>query len=589
MAKHVLNRLLAGQTLRFVLYFFRAYPARTGVMIGLLIVAGLAEGVGLLTLLPLLEFAVGEGGGQSDLTRTVTDVLQAVGIPASLGPLLGVIVGALALKAVFRWLANKQVGYIVAQVATDLRLRLIRALLNARWSFFAAQPTGYFANALTSEAQRASNAYRMACQAMAGVIQVGVYLGVVVAISWEVALIAMVVAPLFIWGLKSFVSMSREAGDEQTEIMKNLIGRITSLLPGIKPIKAMSREKNLLPFLEEETEAWNRARRQSVLASESLKAFHEPVIVAVLSVGLYGAVTVGTASASAVIVAAVLFYRVMTTAGNLQTQYQSVTINESAFWSLLGTVEEAEEAEEAVRAEGRPPPALESEVRVRNLSFSYEETDVLRSVDLEIPAGELVTIIGASGAGKTTLVDLLTGLLEPDEGEIVVDGVPLSEVDLTEWRRQVGYVPQDMLLFHDTIVRNVTLGDESFDRDDVERALRDAGAWDFVSSFPEGMDRVIGEQGARISGGQRQRIAIARALLSRPRLLIMDEATTALDPETEQEICDTLLGLRGETTIVSISHQPAIRRVSDRTYVVATGEVSPAEEDAGMPEATARV
>lgn len=579
----MLKKLFDRQTAGFVLYFFRAYPGRTSLMIGMLIVAGLAEGVGLLTLLPLLEYAVGEGGAESEVTQAVTEALGTLGIPPGIGPLLGVIVGALTLKAVFRWMAQKQVGYTVAQVATDLRLKLIRALLDARWGFFVQKPTGYFANAISSEAQRASSAYKMACQAMAGVIQVAVYLGVVVMISWEVALIALVVAPAFIYALKRFVARSREAGDEQTEVMKDLIGRITSLLPGLKPIKAMARERHLIPFLEEETKRWNRARRRSVLASESLRAFHEPVIVAVLAVGLYGAVTLGTASASAVIVAAVLFYRVMTTAGNLQTQYQSVTVNESAFWSMLETVEEAEDASENLQRKGGSSPALEEEIRLEDVSFAYEDEPVLRGVTMAIPANELVSVLGASGAGKTTLVDLLVGLLHPDEGTIYVDGVPLEEVDLVSWRSKIGYVPQEILLFNDTVLQNVTLGDDSFDRSDVERALRAADAWEFVSRFPEGMDHVIGERGAQVSGGQRQRIAIARALLGRPRLLILDEATTALDPKTEREICETLVGLRGETTIVSISHQAAIRRVSDRTYVVSAGEVSLADSEIDGP------
>lgn len=568
-------QILNTRTVRFVGVFARGYPGRTAVMVGLLIVAGLAEGVGLVTLLPLLEYATGQSQAtQSTITRTALDALGSVGVPPGLGPLLAVIVVAMALKAFFLWLATKQVGYTVSQVATDLRLRLIRALLKARWSFFARKPTGYFANALSSEATRASQAYEQVCKAMAGAIQIAVYLAVVMVISWPVAVIALVVGPLVIFALRGFVRMSRDAGDEQTHVMRQLIGRITSLLPGIKPIKAMAREQHLLPFLEEETEGFNRARQRTVLASESLRAFQEPVIVLVLAIGLYGAVTIGDAPAAAVIVAAVLFYRVMTTAGNLQMQYQAVTVNESAFWSLLETVEEAEAAEESEVSQGVPAPPLDRGIELREVSFSYGAEPVLGSASLEIPAGELVAVVGSSGVGKTTLVDLIAGLMEPDGGEILVDGVPLSEVDRSTWRAQVGYVPQEVLLFNDTVFQNVTLGDERFSRSAVERALRAAGAWEFVAATDEGMDHVVGERGAQLSGGQRQRIAIARALLGEPRLLILDEATTALDPETEKRICDTLVGLRGETTILAISHQPAIAEAASRIYQVADGTVS---------------
>ena len=144
--------------------------------------------------------------------------------------------------------------------------------------------------------------------------------------------------------------------------------------------------------------------------------------------------------------------------------------------------------------------------------------------------------------------------------------MPLSEIDPISWRQRIGYVPQDLLLFHDSILRNVSLGDESIERGQVEQALKDAGAWDFVSSLPDGMDQLVGERGSLLSGGQRQRIAIARALVGGPRLLVLDEATTALDPVTEAAICQTLASLKGRVTILSISHQHAMRRVADVAY-----------------------
>jgi len=142
-----------------------------------------------------------------------------------------------------------------------------------------------------------------------------------------------------------------------------------------------------------------------------------------------------------------------------------------------------------------------------------------------------------------------------------------------DWRRNLGYVPQEMLLFHDTLLHNITLGDESIDRDEVEQALRKAEAWDFVSALPSGLDTVIGAQGTRLSGGQRQRVAIARALVRKPKLLILDEVTTALDPHTEAEICRTLSKLKGDVTIVAISHQEAISEVADITYKLINGTV----------------
>jgi ATP-binding cassette, subfamily C, bacterial len=247
-------------------------------------------------------------------------------------------------------------------------------------------------------------------------------------------------------------------------------------------------------------------------------------------------------------------------------------VGESAFWSLHGMVREAEaEREEAT---GRvAPPELRRGIRVRNVTFSYGPVPILSKVDLDIPAGRFVTVCGPSGAGNTTLADLLAGLHRPQAGEVLIDDVPLVDVDLRAWRSRLGYVPQETLLFNDTIFRNVTLGNDRITRDTAREALEAAGAWEFVSARPEGMETRIGELGSNLSGGQRQRISIARALVAKPRLLILDEATTALDPATEAAICETLRQLRDQVTILAISHQPAMQAAADMVYEIDKGRV----------------
>jgi ATP-binding cassette subfamily C protein len=152
-----------------------------------------------------------------------------------------------------------------------------------------------------------------------------------------------------------------------------------------------------------------------------------------------------------------------------------------------------------------------------------------------------------------------------------VDDVPLREIDARAWRRTIGYVPQEHVLLHDTILHNVTLGDPSLGEADAERALRAAGAWDFVAEQPEGLHTPVGERGSALSGGQRQRILLARALVHEPQLLILDEATSALDPETEREVWRTLAALRGRMTLLAISHRPALVEEADRVYRLEKG------------------
>src|SRR5262249_5993205 len=153
-------------------------------------------------------------------------------------------------------------------------------------------------------------------------------------------------------------------------------------------------------------------------------------------------------------------------------------------------------------------------------------------VSMTIPAGKITTIIGPSGAGKTTIADVLVGLNRPSNGEAYIDNVALGDADLSQWRNQIGYIPQDNILFNDTVANNITLGDLSIPRDKIEEALKLAGAWNFVEKLPDGLDQIVGVRGNLLSGGQKQRLSIARALICDPSLLILDEATSALDHDT---------------------------------------------------------
>jgi ATP-binding cassette, subfamily C, bacterial len=565
--------MLNRQTTELISHFFRAYPRRSAIIIVLLFLSGFAEGIGIATLLPVLELAIAEpGADDSAIMAVARGTLAMVGLEPSLGVLLTFVVGGMFLKGAFLWLAFRQVGYTVAQVATDLRLSLIRALLRARWGYFLSQRAGHLSNAIGTEARRASQAYSATCSLAAGAVQVLIYIGLAVLIAPLVAAAAIIGGGLTAMVFGKMIAMGRDAGQQQTRLAKSLSGTLIDALHSLKPIKAMAREDHLRPVLEGETKELNDAQRREVLASSTMKAFKEPLLVFMLAIGLFVLLSVRVIPFAALLVMVFLFHRLVGQINSLQTLWKQIAVSESAFWSLQDSVEQANREREDVSRGGRVPALIQG-VELRDVQFGYGDQQVLAGISLTVPAGSLVAIFGPSGAGKTTLVDLIIGLYRPQSGEIFIDDVPLGEIDLMDWRRNLGYVPQEMLLFHDTLLQNITLGDESIGRKAVEEALWKAEAWAFVSALPQGLDTIIGAQGAMLSGGQRQRVAIARALVRRPKLLILDEVTTALDPETEAEICRTLAKLKGEVTIVAISHQRAITEVADITYKVSRGAI----------------
>ena len=545
-------------------YFFAAYPLRSTLMLLALTAAALAEGAGIAALLPLIGLVIDAEGAGGTLTLYVERVFALAGLAPSLGGLLILIVVAIGLKSLLTLLAMAQVGFSAAHVAMNLRLAFIRALLNARWTHFVDQRAGDLASAVSIEPTRAATAYVSACRVLSGVFQLLLYLALSVAISWDVSVVALVVGAFGMFALSRFVATARHAGQNQTRLQKSFMTRLLQGLEGMKPLKAMAREGSLGPLIEADTHGLNRAQRAIVVSREALNESHEVIRAVAVAGGLYVFVAIWSQPVDSLLVLALLFARTLQKVSLLQIHYQNTAVNQPAFAFLRSTIAAAERAREL--GSGSTTPQLVSAISLRGVSFSYGRGNVLESISMSLPAGAFIAVVGSSGAGKTTVADLIIGLLRPQRGEVWIDDIPMCDADLGAWRSMIGYVPQETFLFHDTIMANVTLGDQGIPRTAVEAALRRAEAWNFVAALPDGVDSIVGERGARLSGGQRQRIAIARALIRNPALLILDEATTALDPETEAGIVATVRRLAGKVTVLSISHQPAMRRAADIVY-----------------------
>lgn len=565
------------QALRLFRHFFTAYPVRGTLMILSLTVAALAEGMGIAALLPLVDLVIDPEGAKGALLLYVARVFALTGFEPSIGGLLIVIVGMIALKSLLMLLAMSQVGYSAAHVAMDQRFKVIRALLDARWQHFVDQRAGNLASAISVEPTRAAMAYVSACRVLANGFQLLIYLALSFTISWEVSVAAIVAGTFGLIVLNRFVAMSRRAGQDQTELQKSFMTRLLQGLDGMKPLKAMAREGSLGPLIEADIRGLNRAQRTIIVSREAVLESHEIIRILAVASGLYFFLTIWSQPIEGLFVLALLFARTLQKVSLLQSSYQIVMLEQPAFAFLQSTITTAERARESDLT--GETPRFVSAISLQDVSFSHGLKNVLDHVSMVLPAGKFITIIGSSGAGKTTVADLIIGLLRPQHGDVWIDDLPMRDIDSKAWRNMIGYVPQETFLFHNTILANVTLGDSGISPDRIENALRRAEVWDFVAALPEGVDSVVGERGARLSGGQRQRISIARALVRNPALLILDEATTALDPETEAGIVTTLRRLTGKVTVLSISHQPAMKQAADIVYHLKNGRATPDNAD----------
>jgi ATP-binding cassette, subfamily C, bacterial len=560
--------------MRLLITFARIYPIHSAMVLLALLLAGVAEGLGISALLPLFSIITdsnaGIGGKSSSLAHLVTKALSLFNLKPDIGVLLLFIVIAVMLKGLFMLLANKRVGYTVAYVATDLRLALLRSLLATRWEYYLSQPVGSLSNAFATEANRASQAYLSCARMMALIIQVMIYMFAALIVSWNATLFSMTAGVGMLYGMNRLIRKARKAGGRQTSLLQSSLKLLTDSMLSIKSLKAMARENLIDVALATDTKRLNRALQKQVFSKEALKSLREPFIVSFLAVGLFVAVVYFGIPISSVMVLAFLLIRLLSQLGKVQEQYQDMVISESAYWSLRSKIMKAENEHESFP--GKQKPLLEQGILLDHVSFKYKESWVLNNASLELPAGLFTAITGVSGAGKTTVADLIIGLLQPQKGQVLIDGSPLSTLDIRRWRQMIGYVPQETLLLHDTVLKNVTLGDPQLNENDVKSSLRAAGILEFVMNMPQGLESTVGERGGKLSGGQRQRIAIARALVHKPALLILDEATSGLDTETEASIVETLRKLKGKLTILAISHQHGLVDAADIAYHLQNGD-----------------
>ncbi|WP_090877353.1 ABC transporter ATP-binding protein [Nitrosovibrio sp. Nv6] len=566
------------------------FPRRTAYVLIALLAAGVAEGLSLTALLPLLSTAVGDTAN-SDVGRRIVAALHSIGIEPSIGVMLLIIVGGMIVKSLILLLANRQVGYTVAHVATALRLELIDALLASRWQYYLRQPMGSLANSVATEALRAANGFEHSVTVLALAIQVLVYGTVAMFVSWQATLTSFLVGIVMLRLLNQLIRATRRAGSKQTQLLRLLLTYLSDVLGSVKSLKAMARDNVADAILHDQTRQLEKATRREIMAREALMALQEPILATLIAIGLYLALVVWDLSMAAVMVMVFLLTRLLSLLNKTQRKYQNLMAQESAYWALRTAIDEARAAAE--RTTGTRQPTFQKGISLRNIDFDYGAKPIFEGLNLDISVKSFTTIAGPSGVGKSTMLDLLCGLAEPKSGEILIDGVSLREINPRGWRRMIGYVSQENILLHDTVLSNIIVGAPDLVEADAERALRQAGAWDFVCALPEGLNTVVGERGGLLSGGQRQRIAIARALAHQPLFLLLDEPTSALDPESERLVCQTLQKLAQNLTVVAVSHQPALINAADNTYTLSNGKVerlqrTPEVEDASDAQSILR-
>jgi ATP-binding cassette, subfamily C, bacterial len=552
--------------------FWRAEGTRPWLVLVCLIIGSFAEAIGIGAMLPVLGTVLGDTSQATGILNQITSqVLGWFGLSPSLGNLILLVLAFMTVRSLILFGTMTFAGVTGARVTINLRRKLVRALFNANWSYYAKQSSGRIANSLGGDAQLAGLAYTSSATAVTMFVQIIGYAVVSFMINWRVALFGLAAGLLLSLVSNRLVRISRRAGYKQVDRVSAFAADTTGMLQNIKALKAMDRFDAPIDNLALLLKKLKRILYVQSISKYALSYGNDLIVTAIVCAGTWFAVGYANVPPSELLVFGVLFFQVISYVTKFLKQMQSATLSEAGYTRTLQLIDETTCAEE--KNTGTVEPNISKGCRFDNVSFAYGEKPVVKNASFHIPAGKITVLEGPSGSGKTTLIDLLIGFHKADAGEIFIGNSPVTQVDLKRWRNSIGYVPQELMLFHDDIKSNITLYDTTVSDTDVQRAMKLAGVTDFTEALPEGVDTDVGEWGTRLSGGQRQRIALARALVRKPQLLILDEVTSALDPTTEAAIVENISRLRGDYTIIVVTHRPAWTSIADNLLKVDSGTV----------------
>ena len=571
------NNSLLGQFTRNLTLLM---PRKVTLAVILMVIISLNEAVSLLVLIPLLQLVgldVGQGSlGQ--LAGLVSSFFAALGVQPTLLMILVIYVLVISFSALLIRYQTLKTSEIQYEFAAHLRKRLYNAIINSSWLFFSRRKSSSFAHALTNEIERISTGTGQFLTFIASIMILVVYIVFALELAGVLTGVIFAVGIAILLILKRRASRSRSSGEEITTTTRDLYYSIMQHLDGMKTIKSFGMEGENVEVFSKQTNQVASNYLNTIRSYADVKLLFDVGTVIVLAIMVLVLIQVIKLPTASLFLLIYLFVRMIPQFSSIQRAYQYFTNMLPAFGNVMNLEEDCLENSEAtgsVDTSFDESIELKKEIRFENVTFAYQdEYDfTIKDMGLRIPAGKTTAIAGPSGAGKSTVADLVMGLIQPNDGMVMVDGVPVLEKSLALWRNSIGYVAQETFLFNETLRFNLLLASPDASEEELNESLKIAAAHHFVSKLPDGLDTIIGDRGVRLSGGERQRLALARALLRKPSLLIMDEATSNLDSENEKKILKAIDDLHGEVTILMIAHRLSTIKNADYIYLIDSGKI----------------
>ena len=550
---------------------FGAYRLGIVILVGVGFLSGIFEGVGANALIPLFSFITGGGGGTDFISQAIKRLFGFVGVDFSLTSLLVFIALLFVLKSMVLFFGS----YIQFKISYDYerntRAELFQKALMSSWSYLLEQKLGHLEKVLSVEIQMVARLLKTLSSIVLILTGLFVYVFVAVNISPMITLVTLGVGLMTLLVSQPLVKKVRELSRQLSSKSRAIAHFVNENIIGMKTVKAASVSAPIRILGETYFDSLRQLELKRSLLGALFGSFFQPLSIIFILLLFSFSYKTSTFNLPAFIAIIYLIQRIFSYVQNLQTHLQSVFSSLPYLEHVLLCQDQALQNEE--KDSGTRPFVFEKAFSFRDVSFGYKEKRVLSGVSFSIPKGSFIGLIGPAGAGKPPGVDLALRLFKPDSGEILLDGISVLDIDLHTYRKNVGYVSQDIHLINDTVANNIRFFDESITEEAIVRAAKQAYIYDVIEALPEKFSSVVGERGIHFSAGQRQRIVIARVLARNPQFLILDEATSALDNESEKRIQEVIENLKGKITVLAIAHRLGTVMSCDAVFVLEDGKI----------------
>ena len=552
-----------------------------GVLV-LIIIGSLAELLGVAVILPVVNLAIDANFEQNFWCKIVINLTGYDTREKVMLVMIGATIIIYILKSLYLSWMYSRLYQFSAVIKKKMAVKLMQSYLQQPYSYFLKKNTSELIRSVNSDTAQLYEIV-LNCLLVASNGLTAVALLITLVVTNPIMTLMVVVLLAICAGIILFVvqGKTRYFGKRNQELSGFLIKYLQQTFEGVKEIKILNNENYFIKKYRETYQEQTDIARKYSLVNLIPKYMIEMVCIVGIMIYLginimYNPSYMDIVPQLAVFVAAA--YKLLPSVNALYSYLNTIVYHRASIDLIYHDVKEANEleAKELYSEAAVQSMTFQNKIELSNVDFRYENTDrnVLNHVNLVVPKGKAVALIGPSGGGKTTTADIILGLLYPNKGEVLVDGININ-TNMEGWRGQIGYIPQSIYLTDGSIKSNIALGvpDEEIDENRILKALEEAQLGDFVESLEQGINTEVGERGVRISGGQRQRIGIARALYRNPDILVFDEATSALDNETEKEVMKAIDGLHGNKTMIMIAHRLSTIENCDIVYKIENGQV----------------